>query len=100
MKEPNRAFDELFMRISLQNREFSLIIVYVGGGGASRVGHDSVYGRHTGVCEKGRTVGGDVLSLFSFHKNYIGTAWNGQEENVPLPAAHSYRRYLGLEILI
>lgn len=31
MKESKRAFDELFMRISLQNREFSLIIVYVGG---------------------------------------------------------------------
>ncbi|EDS07271.1 hypothetical protein CLOSCI_01080 [[Clostridium] scindens ATCC 35704] len=38
--------------------------------------------------------------FFSFHKNYIGTAWNGQEENVLLPTAHSYRRYLGLEILI
>ena len=45
----NRAFDELFMRISLQNREFSLIIVYVGGAGASQVGHDPVYGRHTGM---------------------------------------------------
>ncbi len=42
---------------------------------------------------------GAVLSLF-FHKNYIGTAWNGQEENVLLPAARSYRRYLALEILI
>ena len=49
IKESNRAFDELFMRISLQNREFSLIIVYVGGAGASRVGHDPVYGRHTGM---------------------------------------------------
>ena len=49
MKESNRAFDEVFMRISLQNREFSLIIVYVGGAGASRVGHDPVYGRHTGM---------------------------------------------------
>ena len=49
MKESNRIFDELFMRISLQNREFSLIIVYVGGAGASRVGHDPVYGRHTGM---------------------------------------------------
>ncbi len=49
MKEPNRTFDEHFMRISLQNREFSLIIVYVGGAGASRVGHDPVYGRHTGM---------------------------------------------------
>ena len=42
-------FDELFMRISLQNREFSLIIVYVGGAKASQVGHDPVYGRHTGM---------------------------------------------------
>ena len=49
MKESKRAFDELFMRISLQNREFSLIIVYVGGAGASRVGYDPVYGRHTGM---------------------------------------------------
>ena len=64
MKESNRVFDEVFMRISLQNREFSLIIVYVGGAGASRVGHDPVYGRHTGVCEKEQTVEGDVLSLF------------------------------------
>ena len=49
IKESKRAFDELFMRISLQNREFSLIIVYVGGAGASQVGHDPVYGRHTGM---------------------------------------------------
>ena len=49
IKESKRAIDELFMRISLQNREFSLIIVYVGGAGASQVGHDPVYGRHTGM---------------------------------------------------
>ena len=49
MKESNRAFDEVFMRISLQNREFSLIIVYGGGAGASQMGHDPVYGRHAGV---------------------------------------------------
>ncbi len=65
MKESNRAFDEIFMRIS---REFSLIIVYVGGAGASRVGHDPVYGGHTGMWEKERTVEGAVLSLFSFFK--------------------------------
>ena len=100
IKESNRAFDELFMRISLQNREFSLIIVYVGGAGASQVGHDPVYGRHTGMWEKERTVGGAVLSLFLFHKNYIGMTWDGQEENVPPPAAHFYRQYLKPEILI
>ena len=100
IKESNRAFDELFMRISLQNREFSLIIVYVGGAGASRVGHDPVYGRHTGVWEKERTVGGAVLSLFLCHKNYIGMAWDGQEGNVPHPTARSYRQYLKTEILI
>lgn len=49
MKESNRAFEEVFMRINLQNREFSLIIVYVGGAVASVVGHDPVYGGHTGV---------------------------------------------------
>lgn len=49
MKESKRSFDEVFMRISLQNREFSLIIVNVGGAGASQVGHDPGYGRHTGV---------------------------------------------------
>ena len=38
--------------------------------------------------------------FFGFHKNYIGTAWNGQEENVPFPAARSYRQYLRLSILI
>ena len=100
IKESNRIFDELFIRISLQNREFSLIIVYVGGAGASRVGHDPVYGRHTGVREKERTVGGAVLSLFLFHKNYIEMTWNGQEENVPPPAAHFYRQCLKTEILI
>ena len=35
IKESNRIFDELFIRTSLQNREFSLIIMYVGGAGAS-----------------------------------------------------------------
>ncbi|MEY8483352.1 hypothetical protein AALD74_16090, partial [Lachnospiraceae bacterium 48-21] len=49
MKESNRTLDEVFIRISLQNREFSLIIVYVGSAGVTRVGHDPVYGRHTGV---------------------------------------------------
>ena len=88
------------MRISLQNREFSLIIVYAGGAGASRVGYDPVYGRHTGVREKERTVGGAVLSLFLFHKNYIGTARDGQEENALHPTARSYRQYLKPEILI
>jgi len=39
-------------------------IVYVGGARASQVGHDPVYGRHTGMREKERTVGGAVLSLF------------------------------------
>lgn len=37
------------IRISLQNREFSLIIVNVGGAGASRVGCDPGKGRHAGV---------------------------------------------------
>jgi hypothetical protein len=64
------------------------------------VGHDPVYGRHTGMWEKERTVGGAVLSLFLFHKNYIGMTWDGQEENVPPPAAHFYRQYLKSEILI
>ena len=49
MKESNRVFDEFFIRISLQNREFSLIIVYVGGAGALGVGPDPVYGGHAGV---------------------------------------------------
>ena len=50
--------------------------------------------------EKERTVEGAVLSLFLFHKNYIGMTWDGQEENVPPPAAHFYRQYLKPEILI
>ena len=41
-----------------------------------------------------------VLSLFLFHKYYIGTAGDGQEENVPFPTARSYRQYLKPEILI
>ena len=53
------------------------------------------------VCERKNELRKGLFFLFfSFHKNYIGTAWNGQEENVLLPTAHSYRRYLGLEILI
>ena len=43
---------------------------------------------------------GAVLSLFSFHKNYIGMTWDGQEESVPQEAARSYRRYMRIEILI
>lgn len=49
MKESNRDFEEVFMRISLQNREFSLIIVGVGSAVVSQVGHDPVNGGHTGV---------------------------------------------------
>ena len=49
MKESKRFLDEIFMRISLQNREFSLIIVSVGGAGALQVGHDPVNGGHPGV---------------------------------------------------
>lgn len=49
MKKSNRVLDEVFMRISLQNRAFFLIIVYGGGVLASRVGHEPEYGRHTGV---------------------------------------------------
>jgi hypothetical protein len=45
-------------------------------------------------------VEGVVLSLFSFHKNYIGMPGDGQEENAPHHAAHSYRQYLKTEILI
>ena len=36
------------MRISLENREFSLIIVNVSGAEATLVGHDPGYGRHGG----------------------------------------------------
>ena len=31
------------------------------------------------------------FSFFSFHKNYIGMAWDGQEGNVLHPTARSYR---------
>ncbi len=48
MKELKRFFDEVFMRISLQNREFSLIIVNIGGAGVSQVGQDPGNGRHAG----------------------------------------------------
>ena len=40
MKESNSAFEEDFMRISLQNSEFSLIIVSVGSALALRKGDD------------------------------------------------------------
>ncbi len=64
------------------------------------MGHDPVYGRHTGMREKERTVEWAVLSLFLFHKNYIGMTWDGQEENVPPPVAHFYRQCLKTEIII
>ena len=93
MKEPNRTFDEHFMRISLQNREFSLIIVYVGSAKASRVGHDPVYGRHAGVRERTNCRRLVFFLFFLFQKNYIGTGRNGQEENAPFPTARSDRQY-------
>ena len=56
------------------------------------------------VCERKNELWQGLFFLFfSFHrflKNYTGTAWDGQEENVPLLAARSYRRYLKPEILI
>ena len=50
--------------------------------------------------EKERTVEGAVLSLFLFHKNYIGMTWDDQEENVPPPVAHFYRQCIKTEIII
>ena len=58
------------------------------------------YTAGTLVYERKNELQGCCSFSFLFHKNYIGTAWNGQEENVLLPAARSYRRYLALEILI
>lgn len=53
------------------------------------------------VCErKNELLEGLFFLFFSFSKNYIGIAWDGQEENVPSPTAHSYRQYLKPEILI
>lgn len=49
MKESKRDFDEDLIRISLQKREFSLIIVYVSDAKATGVGHDPGKGRHAGV---------------------------------------------------
>ena len=68
MKDSNSAFDEVFIRISLQNREFSLIIVYVGSAKASRVGHDPVYGRHAGVRERTNCRRLVFFLFFSFQK--------------------------------
>jgi len=64
MKESKSFFEEDFIRISLQNREFSLIIINVGDAVASGVGHDPGYGRHAGVWEKERTV--QRLAFFLF----------------------------------
>ena len=91
MKESNRYLDEVFIRISLQNREFSRIIVYVGGAGASE--WDTIpYMAGTLVCErKNELLEGLFFLFFSFHKNYIGMAWDGQGENVPHPTARSNR---------
>ena len=87
MKESNRYLDEVFIRISLQNREFSRIIVYVGGAGASE--WDTIpYMAGTLVCErKNELLEGLFFLFFSFHKNYIGRKRNGQEDKVLLPAA-------------
>ena len=53
------------------------------------------------VCErKNELLEGLFFLFFLFHKNYIGMTWDGQEENVPPPAAHFYRQYLKPEILI
>lgn len=53
------------------------------------------------VCErKNELLEGLFFLFFSFSKNYIGMAWDGQEENVPFSTARSYRQYLKSEILI
>jgi hypothetical protein len=53
------------------------------------------------VCKrKNELLEGPFFLFFSFHKNYIGMAWEGQEENVPPPTARSYRQFLKPEILI
>ena len=53
------------------------------------------------VCErKNALLEGLFFLFFSFSKNYIGMAWDGQGENVPFSTAHSYRQYLKPEILI
>ena len=53
------------------------------------------------VCERKNELWEVLFFLFFlFHKNYIGMTWDGQEENVPPPAAHFYRQYLKPEILI
>ncbi len=53
-----------------------------------------VYERKNKLCK------GDVLSLFLFHKNYIGMEWDSQDKSVLFPAARCHRRYLNVEILI
>ena len=75
-------------------------MVDVGSAKAAQVGHDPGYGGHAGVWEKERTVGGGCSFSFLFHKNYIGTRQDGQEENVLLPAAPYHRQYLDVEIFI
>ena len=82
MKESKSILDEVFIRISLQNRELFLIIINVSGAGALQVGHDPGNGRYAGVREKERTVVGAVLSLFLFHKNYTGIEQDGQDKSV------------------
>ena len=53
------------------------------------------------VCErKNELLEGLFFLFFLFHKNYIGMTWDGQEENVPPPAAHFYRQCLKTEIII
>ena len=59
------------------------------------------YTAGTLVCERKNELWKGLFFLFFlFHKNYIGMTWDGQEENVPPPAAHFYRQYLKPEILI
>ena len=53
------------------------------------------------VCERKNELWKVLFFLFFlFHKNYIGMTWDGQEENVPPPAARFYRQCLKTEILI
>ena len=49
MKDWNNDLDEDLIRISLQNREFSLIIVISDVPKPYKLGHDPVQGGYTGV---------------------------------------------------
>ena len=85
--------------MSLQNREFSLIIVDVGSAGLSG-GRGSRIWRARWCERKNELLEGLFFLFFWLHKDYNGISRNGQDKSVLFFAARCHRLYLDVEILI